>query len=206
MTVLHPCPDDDGQAVPLRKPSTPTPLPSWEDPGRVATVVPGGPLPPVLNGVPLAPHAPDGWPDEVPLDEPPYLLPPGFAAAAGAVIVEDDGRVWLVAPSNGFGGYTATFPKGRVDAGTSLQAACVREAFEESGLQVRVEAFLLDCRRSQTYTRYYVARRIGGSPACMGWESQAVHLVPAARLHEIAVHPNDVPVIAALRRWMASNA
>jgi len=57
-------------------------------------------------------------------------------------------------------------------------------------------------RRTQTYTRYYMARRIGGCPAEMGWESQAVHLVPAARLDEVAVHPNDVGVIEAARAFV----
>lgn len=210
MSTLHPCPDDDGRSVLIRQPSTPTPLSSWSDPRELATVVPGGALPAALNGLPFAPWtgAPDtaqGWSAcamEVALDEPPFVLPAGLAAAAGAVILEDDGRVWLVAPSNRFGGYAATFPKGRVDPGTSLQCAGVREAFEESGLQVRIEAFLLDIRRTQTYTRYYIARRTGGSPACMGWESQAVHLEPIARLRQLAVHPNDAPVIDALERWL----
>lgn len=212
MTILHPFLDDDGRPVVIRKPSTPTPLSCWEDPAQVATVVPAGPLPAALNGLPFAPwhDAPDsaqGWSAcavEVPLDEPPFVLPAGMAAAAGAVILEDDGRVWLVAPSNGFGGYAATFPKGRVDAGTSLQCASVREAFEESGLQVRIESFLLDVRRTQTYTRYYLARRIGGSPACMGWESQAVHLAPLTKLDQVAAHPNDAPVIAALKRRLGA--
>jgi 8-oxo-dGTP pyrophosphatase MutT (NUDIX family) len=132
------------------------------------------------------------------------MLPPGLAPAAGAVILEDDGRVWLVAPSNGFGGYAATFPKGRLDPGTSLPCAAVREAFEESGLRVDIVGFLVDARRTLTFTRYYIARRIGGSPARMGWESQAVHLVPLARLREVAVHPNDLPVIEALERWRAA--
>jgi hypothetical protein len=57
-------------------------------------------------------------------------------------------------------------------------------------------------RSTQTYTRYYIARRTGGSPACMGWESQAVHLVPMAQLRQVATHPNDAPVIAALERWL----
>jgi 8-oxo-dGTP pyrophosphatase MutT (NUDIX family) len=121
------------------------------------------------------------------------------------IIIEDDGRVWLVSPTNGFGGYAATFPKGRVDAGGTLQHTAVREAFEESGLAVRLEAFLLDASRTQTYTRYYIARRVAGSPAAMGWETQAVHLVPAARLEELAVHPNDAAVIMAARRWMAGS-
>lgn len=214
MTTFHPHPNDDGGAVHIRHPSTPTPLSHWEDAMHIATVVPGGALPAALNGIAFtpwhdAPASAHGWsrcaayPD---LAEPPFALPPGLAAAAGAVILEDDGRVWLVAPSNGFGGYAATFPKGRVDPGTSLPCACVREAFEESGLQVEIVGYLMDAKRTLTYTRYYVARRIGGSPAHMGWESQAVHLVPLAQLRQVAGHPNDAQVIAALERWLAARA
>jgi 8-oxo-dGTP pyrophosphatase MutT (NUDIX family) len=199
--VHHPFPNDEGDAVLIHRPSRPTILPSWLDVNQVATVVPGGELPAALNGVALAPCVlplPDA---PGPFAEPPYLLPAGFQAAAGAVVIEDDGRVWLVSPTNGFGGYAATFPKGRVDPGCTLQHTALREAFEESGLVVRLEAFLLDAMRTQTFTRYYIARRVAGSPAAMGWETQAVHLVPAARLEEVAVHPNDAAVIRAVRRY-----
>lgn len=198
--------DDDGNPVTIHHPSQPTPLEHWLDPARIATVVPGGEMPAMLNGIAVSPSAfvvPDAAPA---VEEPPFALPPGFRAAAGAVIVENDGRVWLVAPSNGFGGYRATFPKGRVDAGGTLQQTALREAFEESGLVVRLEAFLLDVRRTQTYTRYYIARRVAGSPARMGWESQAVHLVPARDLEQFADHPNDAAVIHAARKWMDSFA
>jgi hypothetical protein len=36
----------------------------------------------------------------------------------------------------------------------------------------------------------------------MGWETQAVHLVPAARLEQVAVHPNDAAIIRAVRNWL----
>ena len=36
----------------------------------------------------------------------------------------------------------------------------------------------------------------------MGWETQAVHLVPAARLAELAAHPNDAAIIRALDDWL----
>lgn len=164
-------------------------------------------MPAALHGVPFAawtevPRDDAGWHEvtgQAALAEPPYHCPADRHAAAGAVIVEGDGRVWLVAPSNQFGGYEATFPKGRVDPGASLQATAIREAYEESGLQVAIVAHLLDCARSQTYTRYYVARRVGGTPALMGWESQAVHLVPLEQLVSVAWHANDKVVIAALR-------
>jgi 8-oxo-dGTP pyrophosphatase MutT (NUDIX family) len=202
--IAHPCPDDAGEAVTIHRPSLPTPLASWDDPFVAATVVPGGAMPALLNGIAPAACALAFSETEEPIPEPEFILPTGLKAAAGAVVLEDDGRVWLVSPTNGFGGYAATFPKGRLDPGCSLQHTAVREVFEESGLRVRLEAHLTDVRRTQTFTRYYVARRIGGCPSAMGWETQAVHLVPAARLAQHAVHPNDAAIILALERWLAA--
>jgi len=209
--VYHPQPDERGNAVLISSPTLPTSLDAWLDPAQVATVIPLGALPPILNGVPFAPwiDAPatnaawsevDGQAD---IAEPPFDLPPSRSPAAGVVIVEDDGRVWAVSPSNRFGGYDATFPKGRVDPGVNLQATAIREAFEESGLRVEILAHLVDSARTLTYTRYYLARRVGGNPALMGWESQAVHLVPQADLPTMLCNPNDRAVIAALTRALA---
>ena len=208
MTTFHPQPDEHGAPVRLAHPSTPTTVASWHDPASVATVIPLGALSAVLNDVPFAP-----WLDlpasnadwqtvagQAAIDEPPFVVPAAFAPAAGVVIQEDDGRVWAVAPSNRFGGYDATFPKGRVDPDISLQATAIREAFEESGLRVQIVRHLIDCRRTQTMTRYYLARRLGGNPALMGWESQAVHLVPMALLDTVLGNPNDAAIIDALRR------
>lgn len=208
MTCYHPHPDDQGRPVVIQSPSLPTPLEHWLSPQLHATVVPQGALPPALAGIAFdpwhdVPASDAGWasvPGQAPVEEPAFILPPGKAAAAGVVIEEDDGRIWLVAPSNQFGGYQATFPKGRVETGFGLQASAIREAFEESGLRVTITGFLADSLRSQTYTRYYRARRVGGTPAAMGWETQAVHLVPRARLAEVAVHANDQPLIALLRK------
>jgi 8-oxo-dGTP pyrophosphatase MutT (NUDIX family) len=198
--MRHPFPNDDGAPVTIHRPSTPTPLTAWDAPDAIATVVPGGPLPPSLNGVAFVPCNVPSAEDTGDAADPPFVLPRGMAAAAGAVIVEPEGRVWLVAPTNAFGGYAATFPKGRVDPGMGLRHTARREAWEEAGLAIEVGAYLLDAARTQTYTRYFLARRIGGSPAAMGWETQAVHLAPAALLERVAVHPNDRAVIEALLR------
>jgi len=208
MTTLHPQPDEHGAPVRLAQPSTPTAAAAWNDPASVATVIPLGALPPALNDVPFAPwlDIPASTADwqtvagQALIDEPPLVMPAGFAPAAGVVILEDDGRVWAVAPSNAFGGYDATFPKGRVDPDISPQATAIREAFEESGLRVQIVRHLIDCRRTQTLTRYYLARRLGGNPALMGWESQAVHLVPMALLETVLGNPNDAVIIDTLRR------
>jgi hypothetical protein len=49
-----------------------------------------------------------------------------------------------------------------------------------------------------SYTRYYVARRLGGSPTEMCWESQAVSLVPFEHLTRHLNHTVDHAIVSAL--------
>ena len=161
-------------------------------------------MPPAVNGLEVASWS--GVKDwgalaaQACLPDPPR--PPGKAVAAGAVVVEPDGRVWLVAPTNGWSGYRATFPKGRVDKGLSLQACALKETFEETGLRVELTAHLIDMPRTKGFARYYLARRRGGDPADMGWESQAVHLAPQAMLGSLLNRDWDLEIARALReRW-----
>lgn len=206
-TTIHPRRNDQGRPVPIHKPSIPTPIETWLDPQSVATIIPDGPMVPDLNGIAFAPwldhpqsHA--EWqsvggqlPD---LPEPPLVKTPGYRLAAGVVIEEADGRVWLMSPSNRHGGYINTFPKGTIEHGLEPQATAIREVFEESGLQVVLTGFLMDVQRTQSVSRYYTGRRVGGTPAAMGWESQAVHLVPKSKLAAFLVHPTDAGLLAAL--------
>lgn len=208
LTALwHPRHDDAGLPVRLRKPSLASSLDAWPDAAALALVAPEGLMPAALNGVAFAP-----WPQvpedmaawealasTMPLDEPLFDAPPGFKRAAGVVVREADGRVWVVAPSNAFGGYQATFPKGGMD-GKSTKATALVEAFEETGLQVRLTRFLVDVQRSTSYTRYFMGERLGGNPAAMGWESQAVMLVPVALLGQVLNSPRDLPIIEALEK------
>ena len=203
--IQHPRLDEHGHPVCIRHPSVASPLCAWADPAAVATVLPDGQLPPELNGTPLVPwqEAPQSRPDWEPcgstaFEDPPFH-PNGLKPAAGAVVVEHDGRVWLVAPTNAFGGYQATFPKGTAKH-LDLRATAVKEVFEEAGLRVELGRHLVDVSRSLSRTRYYLARRTGGSPAAMGWESQAVHLVPLDRLKELLNQPVDHVIVAELAK------
>jgi 8-oxo-dGTP pyrophosphatase MutT (NUDIX family) len=205
--IYHPQPDDHGRKVRLHAPSCEANLHALADPRAALTFVPGSVCAGMLGDVPLAPcaradvDAACRRADVIPaFDEPPFVLPRGKQAAAGAVVREPDGRLWLVAPSNGFGGYTNTFPKGRVEPGLSLQATAIREVWEESGLHVALTAWLGDFPRTQTFTRFYVARRIGGHPAHMGWETQAVHLVTPEQALELLNRDTDRAVLEALLR------
>jgi 8-oxo-dGTP pyrophosphatase MutT (NUDIX family) len=208
--IYHPHLDEHGARLRLHTPSCEANLARLADPQAGVTFVPGSACADVLNGVPFTPCTAadvDAACRRVvaaaQVAEPPFVLPPGKRTAAGAVVREPDGRVWLVAPSNGFGGYATTFPKGRVEPGVALQATAIREVWEESGLLVEPTAWLGDFSRTQTYTRFYVARRIGGHPADMGWESQAVHLVTPAEAVRLLNRVTDHAVLEALMALVA---
>lgn len=189
--IKHPENNDEGKPVTINVPSKPTAPETWTDPKALAVFVPGGETPAELNGVAFAPWddhpaTDEGW-DYVDgqmddLDEPPFVAG-GKEAAAGVIITEPDGRVWVVRPTNGYAGYDATFPKGHTEYGMSLQSTAIKECFEESGLKVRITGFVGDVDRTLTRARYYSAVRVGGTPKNMGWESQACVLVPPDQLH-----------------------
>ncbi len=207
--TFHPKLDHHQKPVRISIPHVPTPLVTWLDPTTLATAIPDGSLPEKLNDVPFAPwnDAPiddSGWQrlaDVLTFEEPAFD-PRGMKPASGAVVIEPDNRIWVVAPSNAFGGYQATFPKGKTE-GMSLRATAIKEVYEEAGLQVELLAHLVDVQRSTSLTRYYLARRVGGTPAAMGWESQAVHLAPLTHLKALLHHPNDAPILEALQKVLS---
>lgn len=200
MTTFHPRLDGAGRKVLIRKPSKPSPASAWADPMATVVVVPDGPVPAELHGITFAPWtSPDRtwWKSAaggVALVEPPFVCPGHLQPAAGALVVERDGRAWAVAPTGGFGGHLYTLPKGRTE-GRSLAATALVEVLEESGLRVRLRSFLCDVPRTHTFTRFFLAERVGGSPADQTWESQAVVLAPTKDLRALLEHPSDTAVL-----------
>lgn len=203
--VYHPRPDEKGNSVLIRHPSLATPSSSWADPVITAIFVPDGKVPLKLNGIAMNSWGPSkdfgAW--EIPAEgmedyaEPEFICSKSLQPAAGAVILEPDGRVWLVEPTNRFGGYQYTMPKGRTD-GKSLRATALVEVYEETGLAIELTHWLCDVDRSITRTRFYLAKRIGGSPAACGWETQACVLAPVTALSQLLTHPGDRQVLDAL--------
>lgn len=51
--------------------------------------------------------------------------------------------------------------------GQSVQATAWVEDFEEVDLRVRPLIHFVDIKRTQCYTRYHLAKRIGGNPVNM---------------------------------------
>lgn len=202
----HPELDEKGRKVGIYNPHKGTGPESWAHGDHVAIVTPGGALPDQLNGIPFAawadhPTSEAAWEDvdgQADVDEPDFHCPSHLEAAAGVVIEEPDGRVWICAPTNGFGGSPYVCPKGRTE-GMPLQATAIKEAFEEMGLQAEITGFLGDFARTQTYTRFYRARRVGGTPAAMGWESQGALLVPREKLDDFLTGKANAGVLAAIQ-------
>ena len=202
--VVHPRLNEANQPVFIKRPSVPTPLAAWLSPKTLACVVPDGQMPLELNGVAInawkPPH--DVWWEEestcTAIAEPPFNSPVGLKPAAGAVVVEPCGRVWLAQPTGGFGGVAHVVPKGRMDSGSSPAATAMREVWEEMGLRVRLTAWLVDLPRSTTFTRFYIATRVAGTPGAMGWESQGVVLTPSQGLPVLLNGAHDPPLVAAI--------
>lgn len=129
------------------------------------------------------------------VQEPELGLQSGFKAAAGVVVMEPDGRVWVVEPTGHFAGYEHSFPKGTADQELTLQESAIKEAYEESGLQVEIVDYMGDVDRSMSMSRYYLARRVGGNPLDHGWETYAVKLVPTENLDKFLTKDVDQKLV-----------
>ncbi len=157
--AYHPKQDDKHLPVGLYAPHQASDAATWGDPEQVATFTPGSTSRPhALYGVALKrwadhPRTAAAWNrvdgQRPGLKEPPLPDPKGKHLSAGVVIEEEDGRVWTISPSNGFGGYQTTFPKGTIEDGINPQASAIKEAFEESGLQVEIIGYLADVEPRQ---------------------------------------------------------
>lgn len=97
--------------------------------------------------------------------------------AAGGVVVNDNGEVLLVHRPH----YNDwSFPKGKLDAGESIEAAALREVREEAGLACEIVRKLSEIRYSVTTRKgevkpkvvhYFLMRVTGGKLATDGSET-----------------------------------
>lgn len=213
--IFHPCLDENGKPVVVGKPSVSTDISTWTDPKSVAVLsrTDEHQIPSTLNGIAFnetlqIDEDPWQWLKRVPEflpDEPDFVMPPGFRATSGCVVIEPDNRIWVVFPTNEYAGVKCTFPKGRLEPILTLLQNAVKETWEESGLLVEPIAFLADICRTKFVTRFFVARRLDGSPNLAGWESQAVGLMPAGKLPDYINRTNDRKVFEPLAKWLEAN-
>jgi len=153
-----------------------------------------------LHGVPLTSAQRGFWKGQADAQLAGETWPPsGKAHATGCVIVEPDGRMWVVEPTGHYGGYQHTFPKGKIEKGLTDQQNALKEAFEESGLQVKITGVLGHFEGDTSITRYYIAQRVGGNPADHHWETQNVKLVTPEAAKGLLNKQRDQDVLSTLQ-------
>lgn len=200
--TLHPHKDEWGQDVVIHNPHTASPEASWSDPSAVSTFTPGSPAP-AFHGEhrSFLNHGVEKDAGEFPHEGP---------KSAGMVLME--GRhVWLTTPTNNFGGFQYTFPKGGHEPGTpTLQHTALKELHEETGLTGEITGHVGDYEGFHDpdgwnkASRFYIGHRTGGSPSDMGWESQALHRVPVERLHEFLHNERDLRIAKTVQTMVAA--
>lgn len=130
--------------------------------------------------------------------------------SAGGVVLPHTGendKVYLVKPSNNYGPWC--FPKGRVDAGETMEATALREVAEEAGLtaQILPGSSLGDYAGSYSITRYYVMRA-SSPPSEHDFETEEVRLLTfedARELLSSAGNSRDVSVLNKAEKWIENN-
>ena len=114
------------------------------------------------------------------IDEP----PPTGVTSSGIILMEPDGRMWIREVTGHYGGYEHSFSKGKLEKGLSVQPNALKEVFEETGMLGEIVGHLDDAKGDTGVTRFYVGRRIAGSPKDAGWETDNVKLVDPAEANK----------------------
>ena len=133
------------------------------------------------------------------------------AVSAGGVIVDDEGRVVLTARRSFAGALQWGLPKGLVEPGESTEQGALREAREETGLEVvtvgplpTIDYWYLDKgankgegARVHKIVHYFLMRPTGGSPDAHDGETEEVAFLPPAEALARATFKSERDVIKA---------
>jgi len=93
--------------------------------------------------------------------------------AFGGVLMNSDGKVLLREPSNHFGGYAWTFPKGRRDPGETPEQAALREVKEETGYDAKIVGTIEKGFEGDTTVTKFFKMEVVGEQGETDWETNA---------------------------------
>ncbi len=200
---IHRQKNEAGHVVTVEHPTSPSATPTWRDRDATAVFVPHCTVSGVINNLAFSsikpPSTLDGWRQlktrAVDFKEPEFKFSNHLAPASGAIIFEPDGRLWITEPTNHPFGATHAFPKGKLESGLNLRTNALKEVYEETGLIVEFHGFIGDYDRTTSRTRYYLAKRTGGTPSDMGWESQSVKLAKITEAERLLSNAVDTAIL-----------
>ena len=201
----HPQPDDQGQPVFIRHPHKPSPPATWLDPTALATFIPEGGYPGILNGIRLAP-----W-TEAPKNHAGWVrLAAGFDFPEPAFDPKGlKGLGWC----SGGGTRWARLARGSQQRLRGLQGHLFRRGRRTARSCAPRPSRKCSRRPASRWNWSPTSWMSGGAPprpatisrdasaaALRLWagESQAVHLAPLAALKVLLHHPNDQTILEAL--------
>lgn len=125
------------------------------------------------------------------------------------MLIEDDQVVLIRRERRGVAPYYL-FPGGGIEAGETAEEAAVREAFEELGIEVRLEGLLAVVEFSGNSQQYFRASRVAGTfgtgsgneltaAATSDTGSYTPVWMPIDALHRLDVRPRDLAMLVATR-------
>ena len=128
---------------------------------------------------------------------------------AGTVLVLDS-HILLCKPTNNFGGYVWTFPKGGIDKYETPEQAALRETMEEAGYRAQLLARLPgEYKSKKSVGTYYIATPIGkqkkfdrAETEATGWFTPHKALIAISRSPNKPGKERDLLVLYMARRLL----
>ncbi|MGH2706368.1 MAG: NUDIX hydrolase [Actinomycetota bacterium] len=144
-------------------------------------------------------------------------LPTKTQRSAGGVILDREGRVVLTSRRSFQGQLQWGLPKGLVEPGEEIEATALREAAEESGLEVALVAPIevieywyvqpassgRPAVRIHKYVHFFLMRRVGGDPARHDAETEEVAFLDLAEAAQRASFESEGKLLAAVAGALA---